>query len=637
MSEPSPTNIPMDIAPSTSDVQAVFVTGVDPLTNIPGESNWVAQTPVFEDRYKEHAWKKIAPLADTDTNKMKFVYAVSDKWIRVRTAFMYHQWNINAGAAACNTTVTPLPGFGITNYDQIYVLAGQNNTSLSCNTWKNPMLRMMAFMAREKKNDILMNQYWKMAGFYDFKNFDYCGIVPGNIGAAAGAQLETANAKSFAYQQVADTMTVPYRFDPEVLAGDETHRIPCCPGSIRPEYCDYPLNMRWFECGQWYDKAMQDMRRDFYGNKATTVTATLTKVSLFCEAFNTILNWPPIKLEFDFIYNFGQTARPRMIVTPGAIITVAGVMTVAGDSAVAPVMNFDKDNSYFIVDTVEYKAYIHQALLDGWANKGSAFSQYYNYLELFHKENIVNANNVSFDLISQRGNIPYKIYTAHTVQWPPGNVANTVAPANKKYVCEFAFGSDCVEEWKISITHPDSRTLSRKMWNRFGYAGAKYASKLSMRGVRGYEFWTQEKVARNAGVQSPLLEDCDSLNFEDYYSQHCNGPLANAAQQDVMPESTPLAYTPEFAGLMNYGTHSVYNSSTNGLGCPPHNFINSFIMAPPGFDDTTSNYGIYMGTVRMEISYVPQPTTPMNLWVLMEYQIACYMLGNGTVQMNINV
>lgn len=638
-----------DIAPATAEAGIVYVVGVKPLNPVPQEMNWLGQQPVFEDRYKNNFFYFVSPNNDANSRQLKFSLNPADKWMRIRTACFLTNWTFSGATAALkDTTFTPLPGFGVTNWDQINVLVGSSGQPM-CNTSMHaPHLHMLNFLGNVKKNNIILNEWYKMAGFDDFKTFDYAGPIDNSTSYSQTSNptnITTGDTDVVLTNSVltAEQFNFNSRFVYGSTFGEGNTSFPAfLPGSSDRREWYYPFNNRVSEGGMWYDPAMRRMRKAFYGNKNCTNTNTLVKASIFCSPMESILLWPPMQMEFQFFFNNVDEIRPRGIITPcctigkkGATGDTAGSqykVTVGDDAGEFIKVGFNKDKCYFLMQFVEMRSDIHQAFLFSWAQNSGSFVQPVTWLDLYMKEGIYSRNTLQIDLIGQQGMIPYKTCFATTPLWPFGaNALNGGEAAHgvpaQKHFCEFSYGNCNIEEWSIDTTMPTSRTHHRKVWDKFENGCDPQAiSELSLRGVRSHEYWQQEKINRNQGFLTAVLEDCDSLDFADTYEYQMAPPHGQSYQKASGTKSTV------------YGSHSVLCAGqTTPTNFGLHNFVNSFLWTPIGVDMPGLNYGVYRGNQRLTAKFNPTPAIPLKLMCLNSYQICLQLGGNGVAQKNLAI
>ncbi len=626
----------MDIAPSTSENTTVYVVGNDVPTIFPEETDFLAGVPDYEDRYRLTKWVYESPLNTTDVSTYSYTPWPIDKWLRPRSMAFYHTFQSPIFAAEFDTSITPLPGMGVTAWDEVNWNYGSTGLPViqQNNMW--PHNAMISFFGDSHKNKIALNQWRNMAGFYDFKTFDYLG-----------GQLESYGRAGDFYNPFIPTPVAA----PQVGYASRTANDPTVAGNymVMPPYYN-----RARETGFFIDPEMQRMRVAFKGNRNCQFSSYLVRSSYYTKIHDTYTIQPPLKQEIKFKYT--DYNRPRFINTPQITagnapqppytqtwppLTAATIAPAILGPDVAPdaSLNFNykytPNLSYLYYQVVELRSDIHQAFLDMWANTGSAFVTSFISYSMQTANNIVNTNKIDFDLITRYGNIPYKTLIASV---PSYGVAN-VLPANTNWpprntICEFAYGDNHVSQYLATVTHPYSRTFTMNLVDNIGSGDPWNIVNVNRRGVMNPEYWVSEKFNRTQGMENPDFVDCDSLSFQDYWDV-----------QQAMPIGSPsnwngISATPNEAIV--YGSHSILPSVTPGnlnavWNVGMHNNITTFFWPPPGFEDENKDYGVYKGSVRISITFSHKPPIPLNFFFLNCYRISFIMIGNGTCNSNIQI
>lgn len=601
----------MDIAPSTAENNTVYVVGNDVPTIFPEETDYLAGVPDYEDRYRQTVWTNEAPLNTTDVSTFQYTPWPIDKWLRPRSMCFYHTFRTPTVAGELNTSITPIPGMGVTAWDEINWNYGSTGLPViqQNNYW--PHNAMMQFFGEAKKNNVALNQWREMAGFYDFKTFDYLGGMVGSTGVIPAYNTPFPTTGNF----------------PSIVAANDA--VTSGSYMVMPPYYN-----RDQEPGFWLDPAMQRMRVAFKGNTNCIYSSYLVRSSYYTKIHDTYTIQPPLKQEIKFKYS--NFSRARFINTPNnqpaaPSATIPQTVLVGADSypAASQTVNylFMPNLSFLYYQLVELRSDIHQAFLDMWANTGSAFVTSFISYSMMTATNVVNTNKIEFDLITRYGNIPFKTFIASQPQYGVANVlpATTNWPPPTAF-CEFAYGDNHITQYQATVTHPYSRTFTMNLPTIIPSGDPLTISFAPARGVINPEYWVSEKFLRTQGMENPDFVDCDSLSFTDYWEQQQGTPMGY-----IQPGNTNQTTV--------YGSHSAYSTTypTIATNVGMHNNITTFFWAPPGYEDENKDYGVYKGSVRINITFNPPPQIPLTIFFLNCYRIAFIMIGNGTCNSNIQI
>lgn len=597
----------VDIAPSTSENNTVFVVGNDETTIFPVELDYLQNIPFYEDRYKQSFWMKDTMTNNADPYMFNFIFWNQDKWMRVRSQLFYwvFQQNQLAPSVELTTTFTPIPAMGCTYFDEIQILYGTNGISVLQATNLLPHAIMMNFFGNTRKSEMGLNNWAKMAGFEDFKTFDYLGGMVGSVG------------------------TFP---DPAVSfpAGANYPSIVAANGSQIGQYMVMPpFYNRSDEPGFWLDKGMQRMRVAFKGNQKCTTAAYLVRSSYYTNIHETHTLQPPLKLEYKF--RITDPTRPRYICSPSNQPTnPLGSSTVVLGTDVVPssnlVFNYIISNtqSYALTQNVEMRSDIHQALLDSWANSGSAFTVTYTYTSIFLQSGITNVSQTIVDIVGRYGNIPYKTLIASQVQYGSGTLPNGTAWPPRNALCEFAYGDNHVSQYKTNVTTPYSREFTMELPIMWPSTDPISIANQTTRGVINPQYVTNQKFLSSQGMENPEFADCDSYDPLDVWDKQMSIPVGY-----VQPGQT--------APSVVYGGHAISFSNGTVFNVGLHNYITTFFWPPIGYEDVNIDNGIYKGNVRMTINFGVVCPGYLNFYFLNYYRIGFMMIGNGTCQTNLQL
>lgn len=617
----------VDIAPSTSENNTVFVVGNDETAAFPIEVDYLAGVHHFESRFKETLVTKDYLTNSADPQTFTYLLWNQDKWFRPRCALFNWVFNSPVLATEKDTTITPLIGMGCTYWDEIQLLYGTNGINVIQPTNIQQHSQMLDFFGNVRKNPLMLNQWHYMAGFADVKTFDYSG---GIVGSGGNPQLDP-NAATFQFGSAANMGTFVSNVNgtQAALSPAAAPASTILQNTTKGAYMVMPpFYNRSNEPGFWLDPEMQRMRVNFKGNRTCTSCSYLVRSSFYTKIHDTYTIQPPLKMEFKF--KITDITRPRYTCTPliypvgtnNAAITA----TLADDITPAntPSFNYTVDtrNSYLISTSVELRSDIHQALLDSWANTGSAFVVTFIYKSIFVNSGITNVNSVNLDLIGRYGNMPYKTIMGIIPQYGVGPLPGTAAWPPRNAMCEFAYADNRIALIQTNVTHPTSRNFELEMPTIVPGGDPRTIAAQTQRGVFNPQYWAQEKINRTQGVECPDFNDCDSLSALTIWQQQMMLPVGYSVAGYVNP--------------VTYGGHAILQGNNTLTNAGPI-CTTSFFWPPIGYEDANTDYGIYKANMRMKITFAQIPQVSLNIYMLHYYLIAFLMIGNGTCQTNIQL
>lgn len=616
-------------AVSTS-LSVVYVTGVDSV-ELPGELKFSLRVKVFENRYQTYYTDQFAPDGNKSPTHINYTIIPVDRFIRVRASAHYTKFTIARPPAIATsgthskTAITPLPALGITFFDRILAQFGTGKTPVSTMVQNQDMAFFLRLNGYMRKNPLTMDKFWKMAGIYNFKSFDYDGGV-----FIAGAYTTNGYLGIDQNNPVLNgKVTDPYPGSIPMM-GENVNKVqsPVYPKNMQPGQAvtpnvyDVPTKAMG---GLWTDPAMQEYRSDFYGGYNTggaTATSYLTKMCFISPIYETPVTYPPVQQSYEFAYPVSQAQRPRVINTPYVVPQATGgtgavVLNDLVDQATYTGVTLDTNQCYFMQESVAFRPDIHSAILTAWS-KNQGMVDYFESYDWFTQGN-VQSSPLSIPIVQQGNAVGYMARLFFRLQYPLSTLDNTANQPAAINFCPYVFGEQRFTYMRAYTSSPINLTLNDDFYNTgntrppsYDMAQRLYTAKKGI--LDGYNNWYEPNL-ETGFYTNPSFDDINSKTPRD----------------DCLNYQMPPMGSCDTAGAITYGSHSAYFAAdpNNGWNIGCHDQYKTFVYAQAGLVSETEDFGSMVGSLRFYCDFPITPPSPLIFDHLMAYSNSLTMIGTG--------
>ena len=622
----------MDVARGASAVESVYVIGSDAV-GIPQELNFAAHSLVFENRYTQTQTMTNTALTVYDTNEINFLFNIINQYMRMRSYTIGEQFFVatlptiaTTGGVFGDFAITPLIGMGITYWDQLYVTLGSSQQPLAPTIPYVHNTHMQRWVGYINKTDIETRKWWEMAGFVDYQTMEYCGGFAGTASsnlAAYGANPVLAAAANGVWQG-------QQRFGTETM-----NALGAQPPWGVYSTVTYPTGVqgpvRTYEGGLWLDNNMQRMRAIFYGGTSTTNINYETKIGCITDAFETPLTIPGMQFNLSLRFNEKNAIRPRYINTPFVIkdATAANTAVVTGliDQTTYDGITPVASKFWVFSENITFRSDIHSAFLMVWV-AGKGLTDHMTYYDLYQKSGIIGISNDLYTIVQQGNNAPWMSAITWEIQSYAAMTAPFVPPAKSNNIPPYVYIDVGVNVIRGQITTPSVTNFDSLFWQSAprptGTSSLDIAA-TSYRGVTDMYYWWKQMGYETQFFYETSIDDINNRSVRDLWFTPC---------QPAMNSFVSPAITAPSASTTSYGNLSaVYGGYYVGTG--PHNQVWHQIWQPLGYKDDATDYGVLVGSLRLDITWQAAVPTTIKLNHLGAYQTALTYLGSGQVATNI--
>lgn len=614
-----------DASAVTNQLTSVYVVGASS-DQLPGELYYAGRGKIFEDRYQTVFNNIINCDAFSSNYSIQWTRLPTQQFTRIRGDCVYMQFTWPAFAASADglfgtAAVTPLPALGITYFDQILLNFGTNAAPVYTQVTNQDIPFMMKYFGFMKKNEAAMPYFFTLAGLFPYTSFDYFGGVDAGGTFANYAQLNVN-------PTVANgIVTQPFCGNAGQINLASLLR-PACPQVFATQQAIYanagalPSNVNG---GLWVDPAMQKYRQLFFtSGHGVQQNSYLTKLSLISECFDTPVAYPPIQYKSEFRWPTSQAVRPRFINTPYVVPQANGAANITVDTALAAgayagpsVVN---NQSFYLTQTLQFRPDIQSAMIFAWA-QNSGFVDYFIHYDWWEQSNLT-ANVQNFNIVQQGNAMGYKAITGFQIAYPYQNMANgAVNPLVHQQLSRYTWGNCRQINMRAYVSSPLNLTTEDLMWNTGNanpnsWDSAYYQANTQRGSLDGFMDWWQTNYDTSF---------YNEPSFEDLSYKHWATDGYRLLQMPPQGSCTT-------AGATAYGSHAAYLAGqTGGFNIGPHNQLQSWFYAPPGFDNEHEDFGMFVGSLRMNINWATPIPSALQFHHLMAYENSITLIGTGAV------
>lgn len=634
----------MQFAPYLSEQTTVHVIGNQPETALPSEFDFMAQTPLHENRYRDSEMMRHNGTIYGDSEySQQYNTKGYAKWYRARAIHFIQQWDLKGACPdeptgaldtirwetstaaekhpALDYTITPMLGIAATAWESIDVTLGLNDLRLVAQTKDCDHVFWMSFLSETNKNPISLKWLYEPAGFFDVHSLNYGSGIAGMKIAT-----QTYDPDSFFKYDSQNHQTVtPVAQVTNFLRGT----TPQGKYDIQDgEWCGFDPSLMEGSGGFWFDKEMRRWKRMTVPNRATKRFWTCLNAAIISPFFNNILNLPPMEYNYTFVW--GTDAKPRFYETPKIETEVVAANTttvtkgrVGDDFNIFP----NRANSYMIVNAIELRPDLGQALIDSWTLANAAISFYARSFQHYSTLSLPNISGVSqLTLMPNYSNLPYKSVEVCQPELPITGLHPRWKSPQRKNFPSFAYGDPFWKSESWTLTQPINKTSTRNQPIPLPKSLDPLSQSLmETRGMLIPEHYIQEIMFRAGPFLNPEFNECDSYSFQDLHDRFYMPPMGFAIHDNNVVTDAAGAGQVEL-----FGSQSVTFPNGSVLNTGPSNLINNWFHAAAGFDDPAYDYGIYKGALIHEFMFhnsIPTSQRQRFLWM---YFRVIELIGNNS-------
>lgn len=644
----------MDVARGASSVEAVYVIG-QTAEGLPPELNTGMRALNFEHRYNSTIWFVQTALNYVDNNEITFNFLPINVFERVRSYCVGMQFNVAppvVGGTPADmspqggTSITPLPGIGVTYWDQFLVMRGTSQQALTPTIPQVHTSHMMRYQAFVEKHQLTGRKWWEMAGFYDVKTYDYCGGISGQVfanycsynenpglGAAAADAyyLGNFNRGTATFQEMACDGLYGVSLMPgqTLAAPGNAGTIGQPVGAATPAANVGRAPVRQYECGLWLDEQMQRYRVNMCGmaGHSSPQFNCLVKLGLVCDFFESPLAIPGQQMNIVLRYTESNAARPRYINTPFVCTTGGnGVATDLQAQATYGGITPNQNRFYIYSENVIMRADIQGSYFFVWSS-GRGLPDHMTYYDWFTAAGLVNIQSCTQTIVQSGNNLPFVTAFSFQLQPPFLNLggANNVSPEAVTQ-CPYVFADIGVSQIQGQITTPAAQTFNYNFWQTGARPNSWSPLQQASAPVRGvidqFDEWHRMGYDTQF-LADTVLEDVDERCSGDKW-KFINMPACGSLNLGA-------------PGRM-YGSHAVLtNGALQTINSGTHNQFWHFMWHPLGYKDVSIDYGTPVGSLRTDFNFLTNIQTTFRINALSAYTIGLSFLGSGQVATNLRV
>lgn len=597
---------------------------------LPSELNTLIKSIPFCNQYYQTKDYRIGYVQQNTSKDIQFLYYPSGFFTRVRSMCFSPAFNVpNYIGDPIGTNgrcaITPLFGMGVTYWDSVDLGLGVTSKKIISNADQIHWMYMMKYISFINRNPENFKLWWEQAGFFDYDSFDYCsGVVTTNVVANSipcpRDDNVTWSGNSVLYQSSVNAGT---QFCSGLFCPPEG--VGFWPGGGNP--CTnngntYPV--RQMECGFWLDEGLQRMRSIFYGNGDCTNTRYNVKLSLLTDVGDTFLCYPPVQWNLKFNYNNPNSVRPRYVNTVATDVTTNPNSSFAIEILDQPTFKgftVTPNLCWLFVTNVQFRPDIQGVFLSTWQT-GYGFMDIIVQPSLY-QHNLHNITQTTINVVHPNNNVPYMIAMGFTDTWPlQGLKYGTYCPQNQ--IMPWAFTDVHLNHIRFELmtvcpNNIDHYFYRDQMPPESWYQNATEGS--LNRGV-----WDPETTWHQIGFYTQYFMDS---SFDDMNHQ----PFRNDWKQINMP---PQGYHNFGAQAYMPGARAaILNGSNYAWFSGKHTQLFAQFLAPSGFNDSNADYGIYQGSLRLQLDFRDSVVTPIMMYILQYSKEALTVLGNNQATSNL--